>query len=117
MTAEDQQSNEAHVADANADRFSTPEANEHLSALQQEKARLENAVRHLERSNEELGEALEREPDPVYSEAVEENRRAVANHQREIYKLAVEIAGITGEVAQVTPPPPSADQARGGQWL
>ena len=51
MTAEDQQSNEAHVADANADRFSTPEANEHLSALQQEKARLENAVRHLERSN------------------------------------------------------------------
>jgi hypothetical protein len=53
----------------------------------------------------------------VYSEAVEENRRAVANHQREIYKLAVEIAGITGEVAQVTPPPPAADQARGGQWL
>jgi len=117
MTAEDQQSNEAHVAHANADRFSTPEANEHLSALEQEKARLENAVRHLERSNEELGEALEREPDPVYSEAVEENRRAVANRQREIYKLAVEIAGITGEVAQVTPPPPAADQARGGQWL
>jgi predicted RNase H-like nuclease (RuvC/YqgF family) len=118
MTATDQQSNE--VANTDTDRFSTPETNEHLSALQQEKARLENAVKHLERSNAELAEALAKEADPVYSDAVKENKRTVNNHQVEIYKLALEIAGITGEVAQVTPLPSTAQPAEtneGGQWL
>ena len=39
-------------------RHYSKESNEHLAALQQEKARLENAVAHLERSNEELIAAL-----------------------------------------------------------
>ena len=48
----------------NTTSFATAEENEHLSALEQEKARLENAVKHLQRSNAELAVALaERGPD------------------------------------------------------
>ena len=102
--------------------FSTPEVNEHLSALQQEKARLENCVAHLERSNLELQEALLTDPDEEYQNAVKENKRTINAHQGEIYKIAVEIAGITGKVSQVTPPPPQTQQApqevpSEGQWL
>ena len=40
-------------------KFDTKEENEHLAALEQEKARLENACAHLERSNVELGQAIQ----------------------------------------------------------
>lgn len=93
---------------ANTSTFATKEENEHLSALEQEKARLENAVKHLERSNAELAEALAAGPDRDFEEAVKENARVLSDYQRKIYELAVEIAGVKGEVATVTPPPPSS---------
>ena len=78
---------------ANTSTFATKEENEHLSALEQEKARLENAVKHLERSNAELAEALAAGPDRDFEEAVKENARVLSDYQQKIYKLAVEIAG------------------------
>ena len=57
----------------NTTSFATAEENEHLSALEQEKARLENAVKHLQRSNAELAVALaERGPDADFEQAVKE---------------------------------------------
>ena len=101
-----------------SNKFDTKEENEHLAALEQEKSRLENACVHLERSNLELGQAIDADgDDPEYAEAIRENKNVLSDYQEKIYTLSVEIAGITGEVAQVTPPPPAADQARGGQWL
>ena len=104
--------------------FGLPEDNEHLAALEQEKARLTNAVKHLERSNQELQTALDESgPDKEYEDAVKENKEVVANYQAEIYKLAVEIAGIKGDVASVTPKEPQAPQGNDnttqdeGQWL
>lgn len=95
--------------------FSNKEENEHLAALEQEKARLLNAVKHLERSNSELTEALSSGgPDKEFEDAVKENKRVVAEYQEKIYKLTVEIAGIKGDVEQVAPK--GAAQAE-GQWL
>ena len=90
---------------AKTSTFATKEENEHLAALEQEKARLDNAVKHLERSNAELAEALAAGPDRDFEEAVKENTRVLSDYQHKIYKLAVEIAGIKGEVATVTPSP------------
>ena len=42
-----------------SNKFDTKEENEHLAALEQEKSRLENACVHLERSNLELGQAID----------------------------------------------------------
>jgi hypothetical protein len=93
--------------------LSNKEDNEHLAALEQEKARLLNAVKHLERSNTELTEALTSGgSDKDFEDAVKENKRVVADFQEKIYKLSVEIAGITGNVEQVTPKG-EAD----GQWM
>jgi len=123
MTVHDQ-SNDVATATATSNAlFSTPETNEHLSALTQEKARLENCVTHLLRSNVELTEALRTDPDEEYANAVKENKRTINSHQGEIYNLAVEISGITGNVNQFTPRPPgiepplSTPAAEQGQWL
>ena len=99
--------------------FSNKEENEHLAALEQEKARLLNAVHHLERSNVELAEALSTTgPDKEFEDAVRENKRVVVEYQEKIYKLTVEIAGIRGDVAQVTPKGGAAEEAAAdGQWL
>ena len=54
--------------------FGLPEDNEHLAALEQEKARLTNAVKHLERSSQELQTALDEScPDKDYEDTVKEN--------------------------------------------
>jgi hypothetical protein len=93
-----------------SNKFDTKEENEHLAALEQEKSRLENACVHLERSNLELGQAIDADgDDPEYAEAIRD-------YQEKIYTLSVEIAGIKGEVDTVTPQqqrPPAED----GQWL
>lgn len=95
--------------------FSNKEENEHLAALEQEKARLLNAVNHLERSNAELTEALSSGgSDKEFEDALKENKRVVAEYQEKIYKLTVEIAGIKGDVEQVTPK--GATEVE-GQWL
>ena len=103
----------------NTTSFATAEENEHLSALEQEKARLENAVKHLQRSNAELAVALaERGPDADFEQAVKENERVLADYRGKIYELAVEIAGIKGDVQSVTPPPnPEPDRPTPGPWL
>jgi hypothetical protein len=96
--------------------LSNKEDNEHLAALEQEKARLLNAVHHLERSNAELTDALTTSgPDKEFELAVKENKRVEADFQASIYKLTVEIAGITGNVEQVTPRGVAAEAD--GQWL
>lgn len=95
--------------------FSSKEENEHLAALEQEKARLLNAAKHLERSNAELTEALSANgPDKEFEDAIKENKRLVVEYQEKIYKLTVEIAGIKGEVEQVTP---KGETELEGQWL
>ena len=41
-----------------------------------------------------------------------------ADYRGKIYELAVEIAGIKGDVQSVTPPPnPEPDRPTPGQWL
>ena len=96
--------------------FSNKEENEHLAALEQEKDRLLNAVKHLERSNVELNEALSTNgPDHEFEDAVKENKRVVAEYQEKVYKLTVEIAGIKGEVEKVTPKGTTTEAD--GQWL
>mmetsp|Transcript_35564 Transcript_35564/g.87458 ORF Transcript_35564/g.87458 Transcript_35564/m.87458 type:complete len:99 (+) Transcript_35564:385-681(+) len=95
--------------------FASKESNEHLAALEQEKARLSNAVAHLERSNADLVAALSADgEDKEYEDAVKENKRTVADFQEKIYKLSVEIAGITGQVESVTP---KRKQEEAGTWL
>ena len=101
----------------NMTAFSKKELNEHLAALEQENDRLLNAVKHLERSNVELTEALSvNGPDHEFVDAVKENKRVLAEYQEKIYKLTVEIAGIKGEVEKVTPKGTTEEEAE-GQWL
>ena len=95
-------------------KFDTKEENEHLAALEQEKARLENACAHLERSNVELGQAIQADgEDAEYAEAI------LSDYQEKIYKLSVEIAGIKGQIDQVTPQQQQQQQQQpaDGQWL
>jgi transcription initiation factor TFIID subunit TAF12 len=102
-------------------KFDTKEENEHLAALEQEKARLENACAHLERSNVELGQAIQADgEDAEYAEAIRENKNVLSDYQEKIYKLSVEIAGIKGEIDQVTPQQQQQQQQQqpaDGQWL
>ena len=106
-----------HALTMSSNKFDTKEENEHLAALEQEKSRLENACVHLERSNLELGQAIDADgDDPEYAEAIRENKKVLSDYQEKIYTLSVEIAGIKGEVDTVTPQqqrPPAED----GQWL
>eukprot|EP00239_Pterosperma_sp_CCMP1384_P005760 CAMPEP_0197858414 /NCGR_PEP_ID=MMETSP1438-20131217/32206_1 /TAXON_ID=1461541 /ORGANISM="Pterosperma sp., Strain CCMP1384" /LENGTH=88 /DNA_ID=CAMNT_0043474567 /DNA_START=93 /DNA_END=356 /DNA_ORIENTATION=+ len=64
---------------------------QNVDALEFEKGRLENAVFHLVRSNNELQVAFEEDPDEEYSKAIEENKDVIANMQRKIAELQAEI--------------------------
>eukprot|EP00897_Mesotaenium_endlicherianum_P006690 jgi/Mesen1/6049/ME000308S05246 len=61
--------------------------------LEAEKARLENAVKHLVRSNEELQAALAAgDSDPEYERAIQENQEVIQAMREKIALLEAEIA-------------------------
>ena len=92
-------------------------------------ARLENSVKHLRRSNEQLAEALEEDPaEEEFKSAIEENVGVIARQESEIRKLQdlLRAAGVDGipadhapEPAQPPAPPPAAraqeEQEREGE--
>lgn len=48
---------------------------------------LMNSIRHLERSNTELEEMKETDPDPIWQETIEENLGVIARQKAEIYQI------------------------------
>lgn len=48
---------------------------------------LMNSIRHLERSNAELEEMKQSDPDPVWQETIEENLDVIARQKSEIYQI------------------------------
>eukprot|EP00245_Coleochaete_scutata_P003314 TRINITY_DN14847_c0_g1_i1.p1 TRINITY_DN14847_c0_g1~~TRINITY_DN14847_c0_g1_i1.p1 ORF type:complete len:157 (+),score=37.09 TRINITY_DN14847_c0_g1_i1:105-575(+) len=58
-----------------------------ISCLENEIARLANAVLHLTRSNTELQDALKHDPDPEYEAAIKENCEVMAGMVVEVEKL------------------------------
>ncbi|CAI7768759.1 unnamed protein product [Closterium sp. NIES-53] len=74
----------------------TQDQQQRLELLELEEKRLQNAVRHLIRSNEELQAADVAEPDPVYREALMENQVVVQSLREKIALLQAEIAEIKG---------------------
>lgn len=69
---------------------------EQVEALELEKSRVENAVHHLIRSNEELQEALKSDNDPVFSESLTENQDVLQAMREKVAILEAEIAAIQG---------------------
>ncbi|CAI6003093.1 unnamed protein product [Closterium sp. NIES-65] len=74
----------------------TQDQQQRLELLELEEKRLQNAVRHLIRSNEELQAADVAEPDPVYREALMENQVVVQSLREKIALLQAEIAEMKG---------------------
>ncbi|GBG71040.1 hypothetical protein CBR_g8339 [Chara braunii] len=67
-----------------------------VELLEIEKNRLENAVKHLLRSNEELAEALQSSPDPDFEQAIDENRKVVDEMREKIARLEEELHDLRG---------------------
>lgn len=71
---------------------STPNGTDAAGALEAEQRRLENALHHLRRSNQELREALLQEPgEQVYEEAIEENERVIEGMEARVAALRAAI--------------------------
>ena len=65
--------------------------NEHVESLKRERGRLQNAINHLIRSNEEIQKALIADDDAVYSQAIQENQDVLQSMREKLALLEAEI--------------------------
>ena len=92
-----------------------------MPAPQLEKTRLENALVHLQESNDQLREALASGPDPEYQAAVNENLEVMVRYLGRVAELQREIHALRGGAPMETEQQQQQQQqpqgAGEGTWL
>lgn len=79
------------------------EVDRQAEGLEIERDRLQNAVLHLQRSNQELEDALKRDgPDADLRDAIGENIVIIARYKGQIERLNTEIRKARGEVMETS---------------
>ena len=84
---------------------------------QLEKTRLENALVHLQESNDQLREALAQGPDAEYQAAIQENVEVMARYLGRVAVLDREIHALRGGAPMETEQPQQPQSAGEGTWL